>query len=81
MAGHNDSAFLNVGNVLKGDVITVSTPYGQYDYKVDYAEIGHESETWRVGDKDKETLVLMTCYPFFSLTRPEERYFVYADPL
>ncbi|GAF23693.1 hypothetical protein JCM19047_3532 [Bacillus sp. JCM 19047] len=81
LAGHNDSAFLNVGDVVTGDIITVSTSYGQYDYRVDYAEIGHESETWRVGDKEKETLVLMTCYPFFSLTRPEERYFIYADPM
>ncbi|MCM2675927.1 class D sortase [Alkalicoccobacillus plakortidis] len=80
LAGHNDSAFLHVGEVEQGDLITIDTPYGQFEYIVDSTEIGHESETWRVGEGDEETLVLMTCYPFFSLTRPEERYFVYAIP-
>ncbi|MBM7839373.1 sortase A [Alkalihalobacillus xiaoxiensis] len=81
LAGHNDSAFLNVGNIAIDDVVTVSTPYGVFEYKVESYEIGHETETWRIGDQEEETLVLMTCYPFFSLTRPEERYFIYAKPL
>ncbi len=81
LSGHNDSAFLQIGKLEKGDTIVIRTAYGKYEYEVDYTEIGDETETWRVGETEEETLVLMTCYPFFSLTRPSERYFVYAAPV
>lgn len=81
LTGHNDSAFLKVDELNKGDEIFINTPYGRFAYVVDYSGVGHESETWRMNDAGEEELVLMTCYPLFTLTQTERRYFVYAVPL
>jgi sortase A len=81
LTGHNDSAFTNIGKLKEGDIIKVSMPYGTFEYVFNYSEIGHESEVGRIGSMDEETLVLMTCYPFFSLIPVEKRYFVYAVPV
>ncbi|WP_273123973.1 class D sortase [Bacillus weihaiensis] len=80
LSAHNDSAFLKIDELVPGDEIFINTPYGRYEYTIENTEVAHETETWRVGNDDLEELVLMTCYPFFSLTRPEERYLVYAYP-
>jgi|SRR5690554_1394928 len=79
LTGHNDSAFLNIGDLGEGDSIYINVPYGTFEYRMTYGEVGHESEVDRVGSMDEETLVLMTCYPFFTLTLTEERYFLYAE--
>ncbi|MDQ0352375.1 sortase A [Alkalibacillus filiformis] len=81
LTGHNDSAFLDIGDLVEGDRIIINVPYGTYEYEIDFYEVGHETETDRIGSMGEETLVLMTCYPFFSLTTPDERYFVYANPV
>ncbi|TCT24939.1 sortase A [Melghiribacillus thermohalophilus] len=81
LAGHNDTAFLKVGDIQEGDRIILHLPYGSFEYEMEYSDIGHETEIDRIGPMDQETLVLMTCYPFYSFSDTEERYFIYANPV
>ncbi|SHH52443.1 class D sortase [Virgibacillus chiguensis] len=79
LAGHNDSAFKNVGNVKNGDVLEVEMPYGTFSYEMKKSDIVLATNTSVIGNMDEETLVLSTCYPFHALTDTPERYLLYAE--
>lgn len=82
IAGHNNTYFNGLKNIKKGDIVKISTSYGNYKYKV--------SGTKLTTDKDKnaydlsatkENLILYTCYPFDSLGLTNKRFFVYAEKI
>jgi len=81
LAGHNDSAFLDIGKLKKGDEIRIHMPYGAFSYEMTGSEIVNEGAVDKIGSMDEETLVLMTCYPFYSILPVKERYLLYAKPL
>ncbi|GGA70614.1 class D sortase [Ornithinibacillus halotolerans] len=81
LAGHNNTAFKQMGDIKKGDRIILHLPYGSFEYEMVFSDIGHEAEVDRVRSLDHEQLVLMTCYPFYSFSDTDERYFIYANPV
>jgi sortase A len=81
LAGHNGTAFLKLGEVQNGDRIILHLPYGSFEYEMQYSEIGDDSEVHRLESLDHESLLLMTCYPFYSFVDTQERYFIYANPV
>ncbi len=83
IAAHRHTHFVNLGNIKKGDIINVQTPYGNFDYEVSHTKIVPETqvEVIETGIIDREELVLMTCYPFARWSTADDRFLVYAYPV
>lgn len=80
IAGHNNGYFNGLKDVKTGDIITISTNYGTYEYRVTKTEL-HNSTDSSAYDltADKENIVLYTCYPFNALGLTPQRFFVYGE--
>lgn len=79
--GHNTKrVFRKFSKLQKEDKITVTTDYGKYTYKIYDMQIVHETETYKTPiQKDKEILMIYTCYPFINIGYATQRYIVYAN--
>ena len=76
----NDKVAKAGANVKVGDVITLQTTYGIYEYTVrDMKIVDPNDKTAYDLNAQKENLILYTCYPFNMLGFSKQRYFVYAD--
>ncbi len=80
LSGHNLSMFYEIQYLQVGDIVTIQTNYGKYDYEVfDYGVKKRPYTGAYDLSKNEEELILYTCYPFTILSsRNDERYFVYA---
>ncbi|MBP5288908.1 MAG: class D sortase [Clostridia bacterium] len=82
IGGHNNRSFRLLGEIAEGDVITITTGYGIYQYRVTYTRILKASDPGSISlSQNKEQLILYTCYPFTTLTLTPDRFFVYADKI
>ncbi len=81
LAGHRDSVFKNLGNVKLGDLLTVSTDYGTFVYKVKKIRIVEADDKTVIVPTDGAVLTLSTCYPFGYIGNAPKRYIVQADLL
>ncbi len=80
VAGHNNTYFNGLKNVRKGDIVKISTSYGNYKYKITGTKLTTDKDKKAYDlSADKENLVLYTCYPFDSLGLTNQRFFVYAE--
>lgn len=80
VAGHNNTYFNGLKKVKKGDIVKISTSYGNYEYKVTSTAIHDHKDTSAYDlEADYENLILYTCYPFDGLGLTNERFFVYAE--
>ena len=79
--GHNSTkVFRRFSELKKGDMITVKPSYGEYKYKIYDMQIVQENETDKLPiKKDKEILMIYTCYPFVYVGYTTQRYVVYAE--
>ena len=79
-AGHsNNHIFRDLPNLKNDDIITIETSYGKYNYKVIESKILTTDNFFKEirPSKDKEILILYTCYPVTAITLTNERYVVY----
>lgn len=82
IAGHNNGKFNALQFVEVGDVITMTTSYGIFQYQVREAKVMPASSYSSANLKyDTEELVLYTCYPFTALGLTNQRFFVFADKI
>lgn len=81
MAGHNFKSFLaNLPKAKKGDIIELDTIYGTFKYKITNTKIVNENNVDEVPiQKEKEILMLYTCWPINNIGHASDRYVVYAD--
>lgn len=80
LAAHNNTFFSGLQDVKEGDLIKISTHYGEYVYEVTEMKIADYTDTTTYDfSKEEENLILYTCYPFDTLVFTPQRYFVYAD--
>ena len=80
-AGHsNNHIFRNLPDLKNNDLITIETSYGKYNYKVYNSKILTVDNFFNEirPSKEKEILILYTCYPVTSITLTNERYVIYA---
>ena len=79
--GHNfPTIFRRLGEVENGDIIHISTSYGEYDYQVYDSRIIEETDFDAVPIiDDKEVLYLFTCYPFANIGYADHRFVLYAN--
>ena len=63
-----------------GDKIKVTTSYGEYNYKIYDMKLIKETEVDKLPiQKDKEILMVYTCYPFNNVGYATQRYVVNAN--
>lgn len=81
LGGHDGTFFAPLEQLVRGDVIRITTEYGVFDYKVTEARIAAAKDTTAYDlAQQKEQLILYTCYPFGQLIgERNDRFYVYCD--
>ena len=79
--GHNSKKmFRRFSELQKGNEIKVTTSYGEYTYKIYDMKLIKETELDQLPiQRDKEILMVYTCYPFNNVGYATQRYVVYAE--
>lgn len=81
MAGHNNRGFLyHLPEVKIGDTIIIKAIYGTFTYKVDSTKIidAKDNDAFPFY-RDKEVLMIYTCYPVNTIGHKTKRFLVYAN--
>lgn len=83
IAGHSIPYFEPLGEVKDGDIINISTHYGDFKYKITNTKIAdaNDSSTFDLEQNEQEQLILYTCYPFEIIGYKSQRLFIYADKI
>lgn len=81
--GHNFATLLRrFSDLKKGNIIKVTTDYGEFNYKIYDMQIVKETEVDKVPLQDEEEILMIyTCYPFKNVGYTTRRYVVYAKPV
>jgi len=79
VAGHRDTFFRPLRLIRKDDTIQVTTHEGEYEYKVVSTEIVGPADIQVLYPTGRETLTLVTCYPFEFVGPAPKRFIVRAD--
>ena len=79
--GHNSkNVFRNFSKLKIGDKIKIDTSYGKFTYKIYDMKVISETDFDELPiQKDKEILMVYTCYPFKNIGYTTKRYVVYAE--
>ena len=79
--GHNTKTFLyRLPEIKKDAIIKIETTYGTYEYKVIETKVVDMYDVDQLPvQKDKEVLMLYTCFPVNGLGHKKDRFVVYAD--
>lgn len=89
IAGHNTSPYfgpldtLVENDALIGEIIKISTSYGNFYYSIYDYDIKHYTDTSAFSsdeNSDEDTLVMYTCYPF-TLGYKSDRLYIYAEKI
>lgn len=76
---HRDTMFRNLGDIKIGDIVTLKTNYGTFNYKVYKTRIVTPDDATAIIKSDKEMLTLYTCYPFSYIGHAPQRYIVMTE--
>ncbi len=79
--GHNSKKmFRRFSELQIGNEIKVTTNYGEYKYKIYDMQLIKETELDKLPiQREKEILMVYTCYPFNNVGYATQRYVVYAE--
>ena len=79
--GHNSkNVFRRFSELQKGNEIKVTTTYGEYKYKIYDMQLIKETDLEKLPvQKEKEILMVYTCYPFNNVGYATQRYVIYAE--
>lgn len=79
--GHNNKNVLrNLADIKNEAIITVKTSYGVFNYRVFKTDIIKYTEIDKVPiNRDKEILMIYTCYPKNAIGHTTKRFVVYAS--
>jgi len=78
LTGHRDTFFRPLRNIREGDVITLETAGGQYQYEVESTEVVPPTATEVLQSSGQQELTLITCYPFYFVGPAPDRFVVRA---
>jgi sortase A len=79
IAGHRDTFFRPLRNVRQNDVIALTTPAGEYRYRVVSTRVVSPDDVSVLRTGGGEVLTLVTCYPFYFVGAAPERFIVRAE--
>ena len=79
--GHNSrNVFRRFSELQIGNEIKVTTSYGEFNYRIYDMQLINETETDKLPiQREKEILMVYTCYPFNNIGYATQRYVVYAE--
>ncbi len=77
-AGHRDSFFRPLKDIKVDDVIRITTPDNETNYRVISTKIVPPTDTSALDTASDQTLVLVTCYPFYYIGPAPKRFIVEA---
>ena len=79
--GHNSKkVFRRFSELQIGNEIIVKTNYGEYKYKIYDMQLIKETDIDKLPiQKEKEILMIYTCYPFNNIGYATQRYVIYAE--
>ena len=79
--GHNSKkVFRRFSELQIGNEIKVTTSYGEFNYRIYDMQLINETEKDKLPiQKEKEILMVYTCYPFNNIGYATQRYVVYAE--
>lgn len=78
LAAHRDTFFRHLGDVRPGDIIELKEPGHEYRYQVRFTAVVGPKDTWVLQPTGKETLTLLTCYPFHFVGPAPDRFVIRA---
>ena len=78
IAGHRDGFFRGLKDIVIGDVIEISTRNGKAMYAVDQTEVVDPDDVSVLEPRNRPTLTLVTCYPFYFVGSAPQRFIVQA---
>jgi sortase A len=78
IAGHRDTFFRPLKDIKPYDLIRFSTKEGSAEYRVISTKIVGPKDTWVLDNMSRDTLTLITCYPFYYVGPAPERFIVEA---
>lgn len=78
IAGHRDSFFRRLGEVIVGDDVFIDTTEGHFQYRVTSMHVVKAQDLSVLDQTDEATLTLITCYPFWVLGPAPDRFVVRA---
>jgi sortase A len=79
LSAHRDTYFASLGDVKKGDRLTVETAAGKFNYEVTRTRIVGKNDRTVIVPTGHGVLTLTTCYPFDYVGSAPKRYIVSAD--
>jgi sortase A len=79
IAGHRDGFFRGLKDVANGDKIELVTRKGTETYVIDRIVIVKRADVSVLAPRERSSLTLVTCYPFYFIGSAPERYIVQAS--
>lgn len=76
LSGHRDTVFRGLGEIEKGDIVSVEFKNNLVKYSIDKIWITDANDLSVIIKKDNPTLTLTTCYPFDFIGNAPKRYIV-----
>ncbi len=80
IAGHRDTFFRRLGEIIKGDRIYLEGKNSRGWYEVSDIEICHPEDLHWLEPLSERVLTLITCYPFDFIGTAPQRYIIRALP-
>lgn len=78
IAGHRDSVFSQFGSLKRGDLLKVSTNYGDFTYVIVSLKVVEADDKTVIVSTKNSRLTLSTCYPFRYVGSAPQRFIVGA---
>jgi sortase A len=78
IAGHRDTFFRPLRQIHEGDVITIETADGRFQYEVESARVVAPTDVSVLQPARSPELTLITCYPFWYVGPAPDRFIVRA---
>jgi sortase A len=79
ISGHRDTFFRPLRNIQRNDIITVTTLFGEFRYRVVSTRVVSPSNVTVLDPGGSEMLTLVTCYPFYFVGSAPNRFIVRAE--
>jgi sortase A len=79
IAGHRDTFFRPLQDVQLDDIITLTTRWGEYRYRVVSSRVVSPDDVEVLNPTSNEVLTLVTCHPFYFVGPAPNRFIVRAE--
>ena len=79
ISAHRDGYFRNLGDIARGDEISILTPERTYTYAVESTHIVNPADIEVLAPSARPVLTLVTCFPFYFVGDAPQRFIVKAQ--